>query len=187
MTQELEIRPLLKTDLPLLLQFTDRAIGSNYYSMEELVSIFDRSQLNGHTCSLVLSDKNKQIFGVRITYPHGQWSKGKGQGLSPQKWKVDIDQTAYFQSLFIDPELTHHGWGKKMSLKAIELLKSLGSRAIVTHSWKESPHDSSGKYLRSLGFELVATHEKYWFDVDYFCTRCGKPCVCTAEEMICYL
>lgn len=78
----------------------------------------------------------------------------------------------------------NQGWGKRMSLQAIELLKEAGAQAIATHSWKESPQDSSGKYLRSLGFRSVALHPFYWKEVDYICTRCGKPCLCTAEEMI---
>ena len=45
----------------------------------------------------------------------------------------------------------------------------------------------SGRYLRAMGFELVKAHPLYWNKVDYVCTRCGKPCVCTAEEMIKYL
>lgn len=177
------IRPMQTQDIPAIRAFTDMAIGTNYYSEEELKDIFQKSILNGVCCTLVLEDAGK-MFGIRITYPQGNWQKGKGKGLSPAEWKVPQKDVAYFQSLFIHPELTGKGWGKKMSLHAIELLKKLGAKAIVTHSWKESPEDSSGRYLRGMGFRLVATHPLYWKDVDYVCTRCGKPCLCTAEEMI---
>lgn len=168
--------------------FTDRAIGENYYSLEELEAIQKRSVKNNIICSLLLEEPTqKQLYGVRITYPATQWEKGKGKGLSQELWKSKIHETAYFQSLFVDPKLTGHGWGKKLSLAAIDKLKTLQTKAIVTHSWKESPNDSSGRYLRALGFHLVATHPLYWHEVDYVCTRCGKPCLCTAEEMIKYL
>lgn len=185
----LKIRPAQQNDLPRLKEFTDRAIGTNYYSPEELQDILRKSESRGVQYTLVLIDDEAadQIYGVRITFPPGQWQKGKGRGLSPTLWKVPLSETAYFQSLFIDPAMTGRGLGQKLSLEAIKMLKEAGTRAIVCHSWKESPNDSSGRYLRGLGFEVVATHPLYWKDVDYVCTRCGKPCLCTAEEMIKYL
>jgi ribosomal protein S18 acetylase RimI-like enzyme len=180
----MKIRSFTQKDVTKVKEFTDRAIGTNYYTAQELHDIYQKSLKNGQECTLLLEDGQGEIRGVRITFPPGQWQKGKGKGLNPTLWKVPQNDVAYFQRLFVDPALTGQGWGKKMSLKAIEMLKKLGTRAIVTHSWKESPHDSSGKYLRALGFRVVASHPFYWKDVDYVCTRCGKPCVCTAEEMI---
>lgn len=176
------IRPLLKTDLTALKDFTDLTIGYNYYTQKELEEIFEKSQLNNEMFTLVLI-LNNQIQGVRITYPPTQWVHGKGQGLSINKWPHTIYETAYFQSLFISPKLSGKGYGKKLSMAAIEKLKSIGTKGIVCHSWKESPMDSSGRYLRSLGFQIIDTHPLYWKQVDYECTRCGNPCLCTAEEM----
>lgn len=181
------IRPLRSLDIAAVKHFTDHAIGKDYYSEKELQGILTRSEKNGVMCSLVLLDENGKIHGIRITYPPGCWNHGKGKGLSPELWKIPQEETAYFQSLFIDPALTGQGWGKKLSMRSLESLRSLKARAVVCHSWKESPNDSSGRYLRALGFEVVATHPLYWKDVDYICTRCGKPCLCTAEEMIKHL
>lgn len=185
---DLTIRELRRDDLAAVKEFTDRAIGRNYYSLDELERIFERSLAPGGErptmCSLVLENAAGGIQAIRITYPPGRWEKGKGKGLSPTLWDAPFAQTAYFQSLFVDPALTGQGWGKRLSERAIEILRGLGAAAIVCHSWKESPHDSSGRYLRGLGFRTVATHPLYWKDVDYVCTRCGKPCLCTAEEMI---
>lgn len=186
-SESLKIRRFSAADIERVKEFTDRAIGKNYYSENELLDILSRSELKGEVCSLILEDQNHTIRGIRITYPPGRWSHGKGKGLTPLKWKVALADAAYFQSLFVDTNLTGKGWGKTMSLEALKILKSLDTKAVVTHSWKDSPNDSSGRYLRSLGFEVVATHPLYWHEVDYVCTRCGKPCVCTAEEMIKYL
>lgn len=174
-------------DIELAKDFADQTIGLDYYSTRELGDIFERSQLHGEVCSLVLEDKNGQLRGIRITFPPGRWSHGKGEGLTPSAWNISPTNTAYFQSLFIDPKLAHQGWGTRMSLESIKILQRLGALAIVSHSWKESPNDSSGIYLRSLGFKLIATHPFYWREVNYVCPRCGKPCLCTAEEMIKYL
>lgn len=179
----LVIRPLEEIDLTAVKEFTDRAIGKGYYSAEEIQRIFEQSKYVDESMLTLVLAEGRKIYGVRITYPPGKWTHGKGQGLTVKKWPHPLNQTAYFQSLFIDPEMTAQGWGKKLSLKAIEALRKVGTQGIVCHSWKESPHDSSGRYLRGLGFTLVATHPEYWKEVDYECTRCGKPCHCTAEEM----
>lgn len=183
------IRPLEKSDLPRAKEFTDTAIGENYYSPEEFEEIYQKSIKDGVMCSYVLEDETThKIRGIRITYPPGMWQKGKGKGLNPQLWKVEMEEAAYFQSLFVDLALTGQGWGSRLSEAAIQTLKKLQTKAIVAHSWKESPNDSSGRYLRGLGFHMVASHPKYWAEVNYNCTRCLKPpCQCTAEEMIKYL
>jgi len=182
------IEPLQKSDLDELKKFTDRCIGQGYYSRAELEEIYQKSifkDLHGRNqmCSFLLKDGDK-IHGVRITYPQGQWSHGKGQGLSQSLWPYPLSQTAYFQSLFLDEVAQGQGWGVQLSKKAIEVLRDLGSRGVVCHSWKESPHNSSAKYLQKLGFIVLAEHPLYWKDVDYKCTRCGQPpCQCTALEM----
>jgi predicted N-acetyltransferase YhbS len=186
-SETLTIRRFTPADIGRAKNFADRAIGTDYYTEKELIEILKRSEMNGEVCSLVLEDALGAIRGIRITYPPGHWSHGKGKGLTPAKWKVPLAESAYFQSLFVDPSLTGQGWGKRLSFEALRILRELGAKAVVTHSWKESPNDSSGRYLRALGFEVVATHPLYWNEIDYVCTRCGKPCVCTADEMIKYL
>lgn len=180
----LKIRPFEKGDLAAIRQFTDREIGAGYYSEKEVQDVFDRSSKNGVMCSLLLEDEYGEIRGVRISYPPGNWKHGKGKALSAGKWPYPVDQTAYFQSLFISNDLQGHGWGGRLSQESLYVLKEIGAKGVVCHSWKESPNDSSTRYLRKLGFELIEEHPEYWKDVDYNCTRCLKPpCKCTAQEM----
>jgi len=183
-------------DLEELKSFTDRAIGDGYYTLKELQDIFEKSKAFDpagveRSCSFLLKKKG-QIHGVRITYPPGKWSHGKGQGqsksqsdgLTQGKWPFALKDTAYFQSLFLDETTQGQGLGAKLSQKSIEVLKILGARGVVCHSWKESPHNSSSRYLEKMGFVVLAEHPKYWKNVDYNCTRCGAPpCQCTALEM----
>ena len=180
----LKIRPFQQKDLEAIKDFTDREIGAGYYSQKELEDIFARSVKNSIMCSLLLESDKGNILGVRISYPPGNWKHGKGKGLHPEKWPHAADQTAYFQSLFISNELQGQGWGGKISQEALYKLREVGAKGVVCHSWKESPNDSSTRYLQKLGFELVAEHKEYWKEVDYRCTRCGEPpCLCTAQEM----
>lgn len=182
----MHIRPLQISDLPEIKKFTDATIGENYFSENELQECFQKSQLNSVMYSFVLED-NKKMLGLRLAYPPGMWSKGKGAKLRPELWKVPQDKVGYFQSLFLSPEVRGSGWGPKLSETAIAKLKEIGTQAIVTHAWKESPNNSSLRYLTKFGFQEVATHPDYWVDVDYTCVLDGNPCHCTAVEMIKYL
>lgn len=182
------IRPLTRADLQPLKTFTDLTIGAGYYSLNELEDILERSQAIdakgiNRMCSLLLCN-SEDILGVRFTYPPGKWSHGKGRGLSPLAWPHDLKSTGYFQSLFLVDHAQGEGWGVKLSQASIDVLKKLGARGVVCHSWKESPFNSSSKYLEKMGFMKIAEHPLYWADVDYNCTRCLKPpCQCTAIEM----
>lgn len=191
----LTMRPLKTEDLEAVRRFTDREIGEGYYTLDELRRIHDRSIKNGIMCTLVLETDaegpspstikhSAEIEGVRITYPPGQWEHGKGHGLQPERWPHPLNQTGYFQSLFIAADLQGQGWGGHLSRKALGLLREVGAKGVVCHSWKESPHNSSTRYLVKLGFQVIAEHPLYWKDIDYNCTRCLKPpCQCTAQEM----
>lgn len=162
---------------------TDDEIGEGYYSLEELQTIAQKYSNRPLNPSFVLI-KESQVVGVRLTLAPGQWDSGKGKGLSPNKWNTSKTHLAYFQSLFIKKKFQKLGWGKKLSQKSLAVLKEMGAQAVLCHSWVESPGDSSRRYLKSLGFESLEQHPTYWKEVNYVCPRCGKPCVCTAEEMI---
>lgn len=181
------IRELKASDLDAVRLFTDTAIGSNYFSKKDLEDIFAKSRKNGIMCSFVLIDSENVIHGVRITYAPGMWTKGKSNHLRPDLWKTAQENVGYFQSLFISEDARGEKWGPRLSEKSVEALRRLGATAIVTHAWKESPNNSSLRYLTKFGFEVVDTHPYYWKDVDYVCTLDGKPCMCTAIEMIHYL
>jgi GNAT superfamily N-acetyltransferase len=189
-----EMVPLSEKDLGRLKAFTDLAIGAGYYSEAELKDIFHRSSSNGVMCSFLLvgagpttaagESSAGEILGVRFTYPPGNWSHGKGEGLSPDQWPQAKSETAYFQSLFLSDKIQGQGYGSKLSQASIDVLKEIGAKGVVCHSWKESPGGSSTKYLEKMGFQKIKEHPLYWQHVDYNCTRCLKPpCQCTAIEM----
>ncbi len=181
--KDFEIQELKSTDLLRLKEFADLEIGAGYYSLEDLQDIFDRSQVDGKMCSFLLK-KDSKIFGLRFTLPPGKWSHGKGSGLCVEKWPHALKDTAYFQSLFLARATQGEGWGSRLSIRSIEVLKELEAKGVVCHSWKQSPHNSSARYLEKMGFQAIAEHPLYWQDVDYNCTHCLKPpCQCTALEM----
>ncbi|UOF02135.1 GNAT family N-acetyltransferase [Bdellovibrio reynosensis] len=182
----MQIRPLSKSDLPAVKTFTDKTIGLNYFSLQELQECHDKSLSSGIMCSFVLENESG-IQGFRLAYPPGTWSKGKGSKLRSDLWQVPLESVGYFQSLFLADSAQGQGWGPRLSEASIESFKKLNTKAIITHAWKESPNNSSIRYLTKFGFKSVTTHPEYWVDVDYECVLDGKPCRCTAEEMIKYL
>lgn len=167
-----------------VVQFTDQQIGKNYYSAEEMVQNQKKSvALTGEITSFILLDADQRIQGLRLAYPAGNWAHGKGNKLRPELWPFTLEKSAYFQSLFIADIARGYGFGPMMSQKSISVFKRLGNLGVITHCWKESPDNTSFKYLSSFGFQTVVEHPLYWIDVDYECTRDGKPCRCTAIEM----
>lgn len=179
------IRSFLPSDVESVKKFTDQQIGEGYYSASELQENQKKSiATNDEITSFILVDsKTDEVKGLRLAYPPGAWAHGKGSKLRPDLWPFAINEAGYFQSLFIAKDSQSDGWGPRLSKKSIEIFRQLGAKGIITHCWKESPNNSSFRYLEKVGFKTVIEHPLYWIDVDYVCTRDGKPCRCTAIEM----
>jgi N-acetylglutamate synthase-like GNAT family acetyltransferase len=183
----IEIRPLKENDLEKVRLFTDKWIGENYFSIEELQQIFMWSQKDGLTASF-LAVEGETIAGARLTYAPGVWINPQTRGLSANLWQTNPKNMAYFKSLFVSGDYQQKGIGKSLSDQSIEVLKKMDAKAILCHSWLESPGNSSQRYLQKMGFDSVKEHEKFWYPIDYECTRCSpSKCICTAMEMIKYL
>ncbi|PIP91675.1 MAG: GNAT family N-acetyltransferase [Bdellovibrionales bacterium CG12_big_fil_rev_8_21_14_0_65_38_15] len=179
----LEVRSLRDNDLEQIKQFTDQWIGNDYYDLNSIRTIL----LQSKGCSLG-AFRDGHLGAVRLTLAPGTWVEEFDRGLTPSKWKIPANQMAYFKSLFVAKDFQANGLGVHLSLESIELLKMLGAKGIICHSWLESPNNSSQRYLSKLGFEAVAEFPKFWFPIDYDCTRCApKRCECTAMEMVKYI
>ncbi len=179
------IRPFQSTDVERVKEFTDSEIGDGYYSLDELKKNQSRSMASDGSVSsfLLLDEKTDLVKGLRLAFPPGNWDHGKGSKQRADLWPFPVEQSAYFQSLFLAKDLQGQGWGPKLSEMSLHVFKNLGAQGVATHSWKESPNNSSVRYLEKVGFKKIIEHPLYWFDVDYVCTRDGKPCRCTAVEM----
>lgn len=182
--QGFKLIPFTAEYIPEVLRFTDLQIGKNYYTHQEMTQNQKKSLAsNGDITSFILLNADQKIQGLRLAYPAGNWAHGKGNKLRPELWPFPLENSAYFQSLFISEAARGLGFGPMMSQNSIAIFKKLGNRGVITHCWKESPGNTSFKYLSAFGFKTVVEHPLYWVDVDYECTRDGKPCRCTAIEM----
>lgn len=181
------VRAMTVADAPAVSALADVLIGPGYYPPQLVLDTLHKSTADGTVCSHVAradSSGKRQLVGFRFAMPPGRWAKGRGNGLSPDKWPVTLDECAYFQSSYVAFEARGRGVGPAMAAEALATLKTLGARAVVTHSWKESPNNSSVRYLTRLGFQRVTEYPGYWSEVDYICWLDGSPCQCTAIEMI---
>ena len=186
--EEVLIRPLEESDLKNVQLFTDRWIGQDYYSYSELHDVFKKGNQGSLNASFVALSGG-DVVGIRLTYAPGTWIESSTEvfkkGLSTKEWKVPSLKMGYFKSLFIHEDFQGKGLGKVLSNKALSILKDMGAEAVLCHSWMESPENSSQRYLLKMGFQKIKEHPKFWYEIDYFCTRCGPSrCVCTAGEMI---
>ena len=170
-------------DIPAVRKFTDRWIGSNYFTDESLEEILEISTQKGK-CSSLIALEEERLVGVRITYAPGRWIYQQ-RGLSIKDWPITPDKVGYFKSLFVADDFQNRGVGRSLSLASLEILKEIGAGAVICHSWLESPGNGSSNYLEKLGFQPVKRHEKFWLEVDYQCVKCApERCICTALEMI---
>ena len=181
-----KIIPLNNNHIDQVLDFTDISIGSRYFSREEITKYIEYSKFKNEICSFGLFDDNNQLVAIRLSFAPGVWiSEFEPKHLSKGKWGLASEKVSYFKSLFVANSAQGQGWGPKLSLASIDALKNMGAEAILTHSWKESPNNSSFKYLSKFGFNSITDHPLFWSKIDYDCTRCLKPpCQCTATEMI---
>lgn len=185
----MEITDLAQITNPELKKATDQLIGANYYTLSQIHELKEKSLSNGINCSFALIDKDKQVKGFRIAFAPNKWNQEfSNNKISPDKWKIPLKDVGYFKSLFIHPSYQQQGWSKKLNEKTLDAFKKLHTKAILTHCWKESPNNSSFKYLDKNGFEVITEHKLFWAEIDYDCALCKKPpCQCTALEMIKYI
>ena len=182
----MKIIPFSEQHIPAVARFSDKEFGAGYWTEDSLA---ESLKLSSPEASLILIDEDEKTQGFRLTYAPGTWMQDPliAKGLSKGQWKTPPEKVAYFKTILVSPNLRGSGWGQKLSQTSFEALKKAGAEAVLCDSWKESPRNSSQKYLYKLGFEKVAEYKEFWKAVDYSCSRCGRPCLCTAAEMIKYL
>lgn len=174
---------LKSSDLTDVKTFTDQWIGKGYFSLEELKDILSKSTKSNLTASLI-ARSGGHVVGVRLSLAPHSWIE-PGLRIATEKWGVPIEKVGYFKSLFVAEEFRGRGVGRRLSQLSKEILVQQGTSAIVTHSWLESPGNSSQEHLLRQGFVEVCRHEKFWEAIDYQCSRCSpRRCSCTAVEMI---
>ncbi len=166
------------------LKFTNQFIGENYFNEKNFEKQIELSTKNNLNCSFVLTNKQAEIIGIRLTYAPANWiDQVKTKYIKNES--INLDTIAYFKSLFIDPNYQQKGLGPLLSNESIKILKNMGATHILSHSWKESPNNSSVRYLKKWGFEPIGEISNYWIDVDYLCTGCNlSNCTCTSVEML---
>jgi len=180
----IKIEPLKKEDFAEIIAFCDRWIGVGYFNEEELEKVFEASFFEDEVVSFVARSE-QEIAAIRLTFAPGTWDKLITTGLSPNRWSMEFQEVAYFKSLFVADTFQAQGLGRQLSEKSMQVLRRKGAKGILCHSWLESPHNSSVRYLEKFGFKEVCRHQEYWKEVDYLCIRCAPGrCLCTAVEML---
>lgn len=180
----MEIKALDSIYFPQVLEFTDKYIGKNYFNTQDLEKVLKKSLYKNQNSSLLAFIDNT-LVGVRLTYMPQIWINSPDLKIHPNLWPVDKNAVGYFKSLFVDPNHQSQGIGVTLSAQSLNILKSVGAKAVVTHCWVESPNNSSFNYLSKMGFKEVFEIKKAWSHIDYDCVVCTpKKCFCTAKEMI---
>lgn len=184
---DVELMELSPQDLHEVKKFCDREIGHNYFSIEDLILVLERSSKNDHVSSFLAKNSKSEIVAVRLTFAPGTWPIDLDK-TTPELWQVDVQDVGYFKSMFIHKDYQGSGLGGKISNASLKILKHQGAKAVVCHCTLDSPYNSSRRYLEKLGFVPLREFPHFWSSIDYHCAHClQRPCECTALEMILYL
>ncbi len=177
-------RHIQQADWPQIVELSDKNFGTNYITSNELAKNFSKKHKNNSLCSYVLENPDYKIMGVRLTYAPGSWPQDL-VSRSSNKWPITLDKLAYFKTLFLDSSLQGQGFGPKLTKLSFDSLIQLNTKAVVCHSWKESPNNSSERYLLNAGFKPLVEINNFWDYKEYDCVLClPDKCKCTATEMI---
>lgn len=165
-----------------VIKFSDINIGTNYFSHQDLEKILELSIKDGLNCSLLSLDDENKISGIRLSYAPGRVFEVEDR---IKEIPVKPQELGYFKSLFIGDKYQGQGLGSALSAKSMEILKEMGAKGIMSHSWVQSPGNSSFKYLTKIGFRELREIPNFWTHIDYDCTHCGagNKCYCSAKEM----
>ncbi|MCB0355486.1 MAG: GNAT family N-acetyltransferase [Bdellovibrionales bacterium] len=181
----MKIRQLKREDWSQIVCLSDKNLGENYMTEQDLQSYFGPGRQNNSKASFVLVDNQNNVLGFRICFAPGDWPEEVLQKSLVSKWPLPPHQVAYFKTLLIDSRFQGQGWGPQLSTAAQVELEKMGALAIVCHSWKESPNNSSQRYLQKEKFKNIGEIKNFWQTKDYSCSGChAQPCKCTAIEMI---
>lgn len=172
-------------DIPKVLEFTNKWMGKNKFNKSQLRSSLLKS-VKDDLCASFIALANNEIVGVKISFAPGEWIDQEDEfSLSPHLWNLEKENVGYFKDMIIHTEHLGSEVAVQLSKMAIETQKLMGSQAIVSHSWVESPNNNSKNYLESLDFKPVNLHKNFWFFKEYKCRLCApRNCECTACEMI---
>lgn len=187
--REFLISPFEENHISAVLPFTDRWIGENYFSESDLIRLINESRApvpdlgNREISASCLAWQGQKLIGVRISLAPGRWEKGTIPFLNSQ-WPIKGIEVGYFKTLFVHGDFRGLGIGQRLSQASMVILRQQGAKGIVSHSWLESPGNSSQNYLLKNGFVEIGRHPLFWNRLDYKCVRCQpEACQCTAVEM----
>jgi len=145
------------------------------------------NNINSGFVAISKDNSSEKLVGFRITFAAKHWQIN--QWCSPNLWQVQKDKCCYFKCNTVEENYRGLGVGKKLLQLSINAAQKQGSRAGVSHLWKQSPNNSAVAYFTRCGGELVKSHPDKWNEDSkqgYNCILCGHDCHCEAAEMIIY-
>lgn len=184
MDKSINYHPFTRDDFAQVKQLGNLVHGDGYITDDVLEDWLEKSFKDDINLSLVAYDGDK-LVGFRITYAPDHWQLDKW--VTPAKWPVDEHSVCYFKCNTVDENYRGYGIGSKLLELSIATAKTVGTKAGVSHLWKQSPGNSAVKYFTKCGGILIQEHPDKWNEDSkngYDCILCGFDCHCVAAEMM---
>ena len=150
----IKIRNLQPADIDEILAIADVQLGVKYITVADL-----------SVCNVIVAENvgAQKCVGFCMSY-------------------VGQDGAMYVRTVAVNPEFSGQGIGTALVAKAVEYLKSIGAKKIMSPLWKHDGVVNSDVIFRRNGFRPVREIPDYWYadslEKGYSCPVCGKVCHC---------
>lgn len=182
MEQKVKIMELLPACYTQVVEICDHVIGSGYLNTVSLHNLLYSEGYNG-----IVAFCGEELAGFCI------WKTFPTKNQLPENLrKIDSVQSlppekciGYIKLIGVKSYLQRKGIGTSMIDICLEDIKKTAGIILCT-AWKNKEGTNLETILKSRGFELQKTIEKFWYhsslENGFWCASCGKPpCLCSLD------
>ena len=152
----IRIRGLHTADVDEVLAIADSQLGEKYIT---------KADLSVGKVFVAEEDKLEKIVGFCIAYTDSN------------------DGRSYVRTVAVNPAFSGRGIGTALVARAVEHLKNIGAKKILSPLWKHDDVINSDVIFRRNGFAPKYEIRDYWLEDSkkrgFSCPICGNECHCT--------
>lgn len=173
-----------------IIEIGDEVLGRGYITVDEIDECYkEKSRAKGNV-NFFVAELDGKIAGFSWAYRPGLFPSGPfAKGL----WPVDESEVAYIATMGVKREFGRRGIGTELLRRLHKRAREQGAKALVSHSWIESPGNASTKLVNKSKFTPLKIHYRLWYKKTWYessedisiCRRCIlPPCRCSALEVM---
>lgn len=184
--KSVEIIDLKKEYFPQLLDISDKELGKDYLSYDDLEKVLNCEE--EYICKLAMNKEDGRIIGfclcLIITPDSLQTILKLNENQIPRALKHS-EKVGVLKTTAVEKKYQGYGIGRKLTETCYTALLKRKVQSVCSVGWKNGDKVNINGILTSLGFVKYIEMENYWesdsLEKGYSCPACGKPpCKCSA-------